>query len=191
MKEAICELESSSPLSFSRYIDPAMFPKKNKELPDDYEARIWMERAHHDEAGNIYIPGMMFKNCITGAAQYLSIQIPGKGKSTYSKNFKSGVLVLDPHIPINYHMKNVCGEWIFGSSTGDNAGRRVKKCFPVFPKWEATVVFTIVDSIITEDVFRAVLTQAGLLKGIGRFRPENGGFYGRFIVKSIQWVEND
>jgi len=51
------------------------------------------------------------------------------------------------------------------------------------------VTFYIFDDIITEEVFRQVLVSAGLVVGLGRFRPESRGFYGRFAVKSIEWSE--
>jgi hypothetical protein len=38
---------------------------------------------------------MAFKNCLAEIAKYLSLQIPGKGKTTYTKHFEAGVMVLD------------------------------------------------------------------------------------------------
>ena len=38
---------------------------------------------------------------------------------------------------------------------------------------------------ITLSVFRKHLEEAGKFIGIGRFRPRNNGFYGRFEVKEI------
>lgn len=47
--------------------------------------------------------------------------------------------------------------------------------------------FLILDEIITEEVFREHLADAGSFIGIGRFRPRNNGFYGRFLVESVDW----
>ena len=55
---------------------------------------------------------------------------------------------------------------------------------------EGVVTFIILDDIITEDVFTQVLRSAGMLVGIGRFRPENRGFYGRFAVERVEWIED-
>ena len=52
------------------------------------------------------------------------------------------------------------------------------------------MTFYVLDDIITESVFAQVLRSAGLLVGLGRFRPENRGFYGRFQVDSIKWIED-
>jgi len=47
------------------------------------------------------------------------------------------------------------------------------------------VTFYILDEIITKEVFERTLTMAGQFIGIGRFRPQNNGFYGRFEVVMV------
>ncbi len=55
-----------------------------------------MNRAHVNDDGYMFIPPMAFKNCLSEAAKYISQQIPGQGKATYTKHFEAGVMVLDP-----------------------------------------------------------------------------------------------
>jgi hypothetical protein len=43
------------------------------------------------------------------------------------------------------------------------------------------------DETITEEVFKLHLEESGKFIGIGRFRPQNNGFYGRFKVNEIVW----
>jgi hypothetical protein len=82
----------------------------------------------------------------------------------------------------------VDGEWLFVPATGKRGdGKRVDKCFPVVPKWSGDVHFYILDETITERVFCQHLEEAGKFIGIGRFRPRNNGFYGRFSVEAIKW----
>lgn len=184
MKTAIATLRSISPYSQSRHYD---VPKLNKELPKDYEARTWRERLHTNGEGNVYIPPMSFKNCLSEAAKYLGIQIPGKGKSTYTKHFEAGVLVMEPLV-LPLKRDDVAGEWLFVPSDGiRGSGKRVDKCFPTIQEWGGEVTFFVLDETITEDVFLNHLTQAGQFIGIGRFRPRNNGFYGRFAVESVSW----
>ena len=78
MKIATCKLQSISPYSQSRYHET---PKLNKELDDDYRKRTWREYLHYDKEGQVYIPPMAFKNCLSEVAKFLGIQIPGKGKT--------------------------------------------------------------------------------------------------------------
>lgn len=184
MKTAICKVKGISPLSFSKYIS---VPKLPKESASDYEARCWRERIHYDEKENVFIPGAMFKNCISAAAKYLSMQIPGKGKSTFTKNIEAGIMCYEP-VYIGIKKNDVEGETLFVPSNGQRGGTtRVEKQFPKIREWEGTVSFLIIDSIITKDIFEKHLTEAGSLIGIGRFRPRNNGYYGRFIVENIEW----
>lgn len=181
---ATVRLQSQSPYSQSKHYTTEKLPK---ELHKDYEARTWRDRCHADKQGNLFIPAMAFKNCLAEAAKYLSEQVPGKGKSTYTKHFEAGVMVLD-NVPLPESKDTVEGEWLFVPSDGiKGSGKRVEKCFPVIDKWEAEVQFYVLDHTITEDVFKRTLEQAGALVGIGRFRPRNGGLYGRFKVASLTW----
>jgi hypothetical protein len=47
----------------------------------------------------------------------------------------------------------------------------------------------ILDDTITKKVFEIHIKEAGKFKGVGRFRPSNNGFYGRFEVIKIEWKE--
>lgn len=224
MHISVVQLESLSPYSQSR---PHVTSKLNKEAADAYEARTWHHRLHLDDDG-VVIPGMAFKNCLSEAAKFLSIQIPGKGKSTYTKHFDAGVLVLES-APLFYPDSNVrivapdgmglkaaalakaesasvedikeveawerpknmsWGDWIFTPSDGiPGSGKRVWRCYPMIDRWSCEVTFQILDDVITQDVFKKVLEQAGLLIGIGRFRVRNRGTHGRFLVKDVNWQE--
>lgn len=184
MHIATVKLESVSPYSQSKHYKT---PKKDKESAADYEARTWRDRLHTDKDGFVVIPPMAFKNCLSEAAKYLKRQIPGAGKSTYTKHFESGVLVVDG-LKLDTHKDDVEGEWLFLPASGVRGdGKRVEKCMPVIPYWEGEVTFHVLDDTITKDVFTEHLQEAGKFVGVGRFRPRNNGFYGRFTVKSVKW----
>ena len=99
MPLAIAKLKSVSAYSASRYL---LESKASNESHDDFEKRIWREKAHvvktGPQAGKVYIPPMAFKQAMESAAKYASIAIPGKGKATYTKHFLSGVIVAEPLI---------------------------------------------------------------------------------------------
>lgn len=186
MKVCTVKLQSASPYSQSA---PVQTPRGEKETAKDHEERVWRERMHTFEDGTVFIPPMAFKNAISEAAKYLSIQIPGKNKSTYTKHFEAGVMVPEA-VTLGVRNLDVPGEWLFVPSDGmRGSGKRVWKCFPLFKTWVATVVFYILDDTITPDVFEYHLKQAGQFIGVGRFRPRNNGFYGRWNVTSTKWSE--
>ena len=187
MRRVVATIEGITPLSQGRFHETEKLPK---EAADDYERRTWRNRLHTDKAGMVFIPPMAFKNCVRDAAKYISMGIPGKGKATYTKHFKSGIMVLEG-LTLPIHKDDVEGEWLFVPSDGRvGGGKRVKKCFPRIDEWGGDVEFHIVDDVITPEVFEHHLKEAGSFTGIGRFRPssDSGGFYGRFIVKKFVWA---
>ena len=184
MKTAFCTLKSTTPYSQSQAFQS---PKKDKETAEDYEVRVWKERCHVTAGGHIFIPPMAFKFAIADAAKFLSEKIPGKRNATYTKHFESGILVMD-QVALPDRIEDIEGEWYFVNADGRRgSGTRVRRCFPVIPEWEAIVPFHILDETITEEVFERTLKEAGNFIGIGRFRPRNGGFYGRFTVENVDW----
>lgn len=189
---ATATLEGVSPYSPSRYHTA---PAREKEGKDAYAKRTWREYCHTDGNGTVVIPPMAFKNCLAESAKFLGIQIPGKGKSNYTKHFEAGVLVTDP-APIGYSKDALTEEHnmdaLFLPADGRRgSGTRVMKYFPRFDDWSARVQFHVFDDVIPKDVFQYVLEQAGQFIGIGRFRPRNNGFYGRFAVKKIEWAGDE
>lgn len=183
MIKAIATIKGVTPYSQSKKISD----RQDKETGADHEKRCWRERCHVDTDGNVFIPAMAFKNCISEAAKFLSMQVPGKGKSTYTKHFEAGVMTMD-HLPLNIHVDDVPGEWLFVPADGRRGGpKRVDKCFPIIHQWGGQVIFYITDEAITREVFERHLKEAGNLIGIGRFRPRNNGYYGRFVVEDLTW----
>lgn len=186
MKVATVHLKSVSTYSQSKVHQT---PKLKGELDKDYEARTWRERLWYNEDDYIYIPPMQQSAAIKAGAKYSGEQIPGKGKATYTKHFEAGVMVVDPIVlPIK---KDDCPfEWVHVPSDGKKGGgRRVWKCFGIIPEWEGDATFYIMDDIITKDVFEKMLYISGALIGYGRWRPINGGIYGRFKqIGETKWA---
>lgn len=174
---------------------PHATEKLNKELPDAYEKRTWREKLHYNQDGFVLIPANALKNILSEAAKYLSIQIPGKGKSTFTKHFESGVFCgEDAIVHVNgkpLHKDDVEGRWMFVPSDGvRGSGKRVYRCYPMVPMfWSCTVNYAIFDDIIQPDVFLQHIQQAGQIIGLGTFRVRNNGTLGRFRVDSLDWNE--
>ena len=188
MKSAIAHLVSTVPYSQSRHYADEV-PKLEKELHGAYEERTWRSRMHVTPDGFVTIPGSSFANCIKSAAKRLKLQVPGKGRVEFTKYFEAGIMCTDG-ITLPIKAADVPSEKLFVPSDGrPGGGKRVTKYFPRIDSWECDVVFYIFDDIITENVFNQVLVAAGMTVGIGRFRPENRGFYGRFTVKSLKWLD--
>lgn len=188
MKACTAKIQGITPFGYSRWIDPHL--KQEKESHEDFDRRIWPEKIHADASGEAYIPPMAFKQALDEASRYLAMKVPGRGKTTYTKHFKSGVLCTKP-VMLGIRKDEIKSEQLLMNSDGvRGSGKRVPRIFPVVPSWSGEVEFAILDDIITEEIFVRVLREAGQLIGVGRFRPQNGGYYGRFVIASHQWSED-
>lgn len=186
IRTAVARLCSVAPYGQGRNYQREV-PMTAKETPDAYEKRTWQNRMHVNGKGTMTMPAMSFKLLLEGASKFLGQKIPGRGKATWTKHFMSGVLVMED-VDTGIKASEVEGEWLHVPSDGRHGGgSRVWKCFPVIPSWEADVTFTIVDPLIPKDVFELHLQEGGKYIGVGRFRPEKGGYYGRFDLVNVAW----
>jgi hypothetical protein len=180
----ICKVSISglSPYSASRAHEAERLKGETHEA---YEERTWREKAHIKD-DNVFIPPMAFKIGLDRAAKVRGIQIPGKGKATYTKFFESGVIVTEP-VFIAAASEIMC-ERVHANADGvRGSGKRVWRKFPRIDNWSGDVKFHIIAPEITKEVFEETASYAGLSVGVGRFRPERGGFFGRYQVTKFVW----
>jgi hypothetical protein len=187
------EVVGVSPLSFGKCHDT---PHLSNEKDLAYEVRTHSEKLHFYEDGELYVPGMMFKKCLDAAVKRTGEKIPGRRNHTYTKHFESGCRSAG-------HFALTCGgrsifkhevpyEKLFVPSDGvAGSGKRVWKCFPKINQWECYGEFMVFDNIIDEDTFKKMLKHAGTFIGLARWRVQNQGDYGIFIVKTVDWQKND
>ncbi len=125
---------------------------------------------------------------MANAASYLGKggELKKKGAATWAQNFNCGLSVAQgPRIGIK--AADARPERVYCHANGKRgSGTRVWRTFPVFDNWAAQLIIHILDDTIPEEVFQRVVKAFGLFIGIGRSRPENGGFLGRFIVEKIK-----
>ncbi|HUX79215.1 MAG TPA: hypothetical protein VMW10_05665 [Alphaproteobacteria bacterium] len=183
MYTAIAKLEGVPLYQQGRYHNT---PKLEREGYEDYEKRTWIERAHFTPDGHVFIPPMQLKLSLEAAAKYVSRQIPGKGKATYTKHFRSGVMVFDPLV-LPLKREDIKEYWVHVPSDGvKGGGKRVPKCFPTIEHWEGNVEYNVFDETVTLEVLKEHLEEAGRFIGIGVFRPGQGGYNGRYKVHSVK-----
>jgi len=186
MKRIEISLKSLAPYYQSRMHHE---PKLEKEDPQSYEERTWREKCTANIDGYICIPAAAFKQALSRAAKMLSMQIPNRGKATYSKHFMAGVLVpADVALPIRKDevqriAVNCNADGVRGS------GKRVLRFFPEVKAWEGTLGVVLMDETITKPVFEKHAKEMGLLVGVGQNRPENGGSSGRFSCEKFTWSD--
>jgi hypothetical protein len=68
---------------------------------------------------------------------------------------------------------------------------KVPRCRPLFLQWRFETSGLLDAEILDFDDFRAVVTVAGQIVGIGDWRPEKGGSYGKFTADIVNLGEYD
>lgn len=184
MRTATVRVKSLTPYSQSKALESE---KKKGETHDDFDKRIWPEHIHADADGQVFIPPMALIEGMGEAAAYLSKggELKKKGQATWSQNFQCGLAVAEG-ARIGIAASDARSERVFCHSNGKRGtGTRVWRTFPVFDSWEAEFVIHILDDTIPEEVFNRVMVAFGMFIGIGRFRPQNRGYLGRFVIEKI------
>lgn len=188
IRTATCHLRSASPYSQSRSFDHDPGVEKPKRGESDlFDQMHWRKKCHSTADGRIRIPQMSFKMAMDTAAKMEGTRVPGKGQATYTKYFLSGVLCAD-EIVLDQKVEDLECDTLFVNADGvRGSGKRVWKRFPRIDSWEAVVNFIVLAPEIPNALFENTLVNAGRFVGIGRFRPQNGGYYGRFGVEEVTW----
>lgn len=185
MRTITAKIEGTAPYSPSRYHN---VEKLKKESHADYDLRTWREHCTYDENGIVAIPAMAIKMSLDSAAFKLKERVPGKGAKEWAGYFVSGVIPAAQHFSLDVHKDKVDFIDIWANADGKRGGsKRVMRRYPIVPKWKSTIVLDVIDDSIPTELVEKYLIETGNLIGIGRFRPEKGGFNGRFVVKSVKW----
>jgi hypothetical protein len=66
---------------------------------------------------------------------------------------------------------------------------RIMRHRPRLDEWRATFHLEIDDTILPVDFIQQLMTEGGRQQGVGDFRPNSGGPFGRFMV--TKWEEED
>lgn len=176
------QMKSVSPISFGGM---PRSPMKKGESHDDYDKRVWMERASEDGHGNVVVKGMALQRCIQAAAKKYAIK--KKGMATFTKNFEGGIMAMgDMHIGVRV-ADLVARPLLLNSDGIRGSGKRVERIIPHVLSWSGEIEFAILDDEIRVDDFESTVKKAGIFVGVGQFRPENLGINGRFEVEKFEW----
>ncbi len=185
MKQYDATLASVTCMAQGRHHD---LPKLEREQAEAYDKRTYLGRLHV-AANQVYIPPMAFKLCLENTAQYLGMQVVGKGKATYTKHFRQGILCNEP-VLLGITPEQTRLERVFTSLQPQRKdGPRGWRHFPVIDEWQGVLRVLIVDEVITRDILEQHLKVAGMITGIGVWRPAKGGLWGKF--KLVELAESE
>lgn len=150
-----------------------------KKIPDaKTEAEI---KTYRDENGELYVPCIWFRQAAVSA---------GKGRK-YGKNFLTTLLrgsLIDPDRRtqlIDPDTGDVISEYTIDERAVVVGTSRVMRARPRFDSWACDVPLDYDDEMLPENVIVEVLNIAGSRVGVGDYRVEKGGWFGRFSVHGV------
>jgi len=152
-----------------------------KKASNEYEKEA-LKKLYINSDGKIYQPATHIERALIEAGK--KIKVKGAGKATYSKLF--GSMITIPQMDILH--KNPEYEIYKTLVVIPSTKGRVMRYRPMFKEWKLVFEIEFEDEISAEAVKEA-LEIAGKYIGIGDWRPEKKGKFGKFQVTSFQEVK--
>lgn len=152
--------------------------KKKKHRPAEEEARL---RAHWTGTGSnkqLCIPWVMLYQSICAAAGSFKF----RGQKTMATIVAATISCETDRIPLGTSEFEVLEEY---ARIPPKTGSMVLIGRPKLPKWEASFVLVADDEMYAAENLRDIISHAGKLVGIGAWRPQLKGPYGRFEVTAF------
>lgn len=167
--------------------------REDSKLDKEWRAAL-LKRVHFNPDGFVIVPQMAIHKALVGGAKFKGDAVPGKGKKQYAGFFQSSLMIPEPFVT-NCKAEDVKWEPLMldgqPGKGASGAGTRVLKRMPYLSEgWQAKGdIWVLEPAVIREQILRDHIEAAGIFVGIGRFRPSTTGFYGRFQLKDLKWVE--
>lgn len=178
MKKIKITIKGTSPILFNRFRDSQIEGKSKKRtgglIDSDIEDKLYIINS------KVQLPSIYLKNCLIESAK--NFKIVGKGKSTYSKLLASTVDVTPFYTDLiadKYQIFRI-------SAVNPMTKGRIMTERPKYDNWEATFDIILNDEGISVSVLNEILEYSGKYVGLGDWRPEKKGMFGKFMIQSFK-----
>lgn len=183
------EIEGISPYSASRmHGEPFL---NDSETKAEYNERTWAEHAHVNTKGDVFIPRKAWLESFIDAAKRRGTKVPGRGMKTFGGLMEGGMIVMNDLLTGSKKKDLKPATFPCHSNGNRRDTKRVPRKFPMLDEWAGTLTVVLTDPQITKEEFENCVRDAGIMVGVGRYRPANRGDNGRFQVKKFQWSTTD
>ncbi len=159
-------------------------PRLEDETFEEYEERTWRLRMHvrnkTDGSGTkvntVVIPAVNVSHSLTFAAKLLDRPVD-----------VSGIRILRD-LDLGLSPDDCRRESVNAHVSGQReSSERGVRYFPTFDEWRATAEVMIVDQDLSEEVLIELFETAGVMIGVGQFRPQTRGTNGCWRVETFEW----
>ncbi|MDL2268242.1 hypothetical protein LJC46_09735 [Desulfovibrio sp. OttesenSCG-928-G15] len=134
-------------------------------------------KCYADEKGNLFIPGPNIFSCLICAGKFHKV---GKSKVTTQKSslIPAGISILDIVSPLNTKEFEVDSRSVVIPATGG----RIMCHRPRLDAWKTSFTLEVDDTMFTAEFVRLLVEDAGRKVGLGDFRPDRKGPFGKFVI---------
>lgn len=171
----ISPLLQNNPADFIGAVEEATLSAGKKVYNDDEEAE---RRVYRDSHGQIAHPSVAFTRAMFSA-------VSGKkfGKMTARTAIKGAVFVTEPFSLVLDGDGNLQTRYEIDRRPVVVGKARILRCRPSYPEWRMKIALEVDTAILNRGHVAEALSLAGRIIGIGDYRPEKGGGFGRFRVE--------
>ena len=159
-----------------------------KEDWNQFYDRVWKQQAHVGPDGDsVVILAFSLHQALIGGAKKGRLKPVAAKKlvEVLHARLLTGIMISDD-AQTDMKLSAAIPQTFSCHSTGKRGpGTRVDRTFPVWMSWSATFDVWLLDETLTKEDIAEALRWAGVANGLGRYRPENGGSNGRFVVEGI------
>lgn len=149
---------------------------KRKKTEDDLleMARLeWLGGMYYDQESGIHVPGHNVLACIISGAKLHKL----------GTAVKRAAIVLEDKVTVEYDGERNPDKLFLNKRFVDMRGvkvgtSKVMRCRPIFHKWSLAFSVAYDESSIQEDELTRCVESAGLMAGLGDYRPR----FGRFAI---------
>ena len=149
------------------------------------DVALVLYHSYLDENNKFYIPSEHIRQSLIEAGRYIKAKVGNSKKSI--ANIVAGMFTVDEEKIYNFSKENY--EIDKRSAVNHNNNARVMVLRPKWNNWSCKFTLTIDNDTITEDTIRDLITYSGAYVGIGSYRPQHKGLYGRFELKSLKKIK--
>ncbi len=191
MKLITITIQGSSPLICNRFTEQAAETatagSRSSAMGKDHgspkeQAEL---KLYKGENGKFVIPQPNIFRCIIDGGRFFKT-----GKSLITSSKSSLIPACVQVLGIEFEIKSKDGWRVDERAIVNPSTRGRRLCYrPRFDDWQLTFDAEVDPEMITTKLFREIVDAAGKKIGLGDFRPDRKGPFGKFVV--IHWKEKD
>lgn len=152
-----------------------------KILPPDEEAEAG---AYRDEKGNFYLPTAAFRSAIIGKGGAASSRRIGKRSAISCVS--AGFFIQTDQTPLVHPATNKpLSKFEIDTRRAVVQGNGILRSRPLVVQWACVLVCEVDEDFVTVNQIIELLNIAGRVSGVGDFRPQCKGVFGRFTAELV------